>query len=478
MTDLAITKTPAFYTREYVAGSVSSFQSTRMLRGLPWAFDDLSRDFGDDIYERMLLDPAVRAVIGILISGIIEEGCTLSCAMDDAEADGYDLAMEIHAFCESVLADLATPLDDVLWDMLGALATGARVAEEVYTLSPATSYSLPDTTPIQRGADLLTLSALKVRPRRSVAFVVDAFLNTVGLIARPPGGSITTTIVADTPNAVANLLPREKFAVLSFRPVDNDPRGSSLLRPAYTPWWTKMQVYPEFLKYLAQFASASIYATASEAATNNGIKVTNPDGTVEVKAAVEVLGEALLAFQNGTALALPYGTLLDALEVSGNGEAFHGAFTHCDQQIALAVVHQTLATLEAQHQARASSEVHQDTLDTLVRQAKRAVCLMLRRDVLRPMVSYNYGPDAARQFTPTCSLGSVERQDLAAMMTAVAQLARAGYLDPSQYSELDSQLNLPIREAAPEPQPPQGGQPPSDDTAEEGMEEEMTDEPV
>src|SRR5262245_23048506 len=159
MTDTATTQPPAFYTREYVAGSVSAFQSKRMLRGLPWAFDDLSRDFGDDSYDRMLLDPATRAVDGVLRSGIIEEGVTLACAVMDADADGYALGQEIHAFCESVLADLQTPLDDVLWDMLGALAFGSRVAEEVYTLTPATSYSLPD-SPTTRPAELLVLSAL------------------------------------------------------------------------------------------------------------------------------------------------------------------------------------------------------------------------------------------------------------------------------------------------------------------------------
>lgn len=474
MTEPATTTQPvAFYTREYVAGSVSSFQSARMLRGLPWAFDDLSRDFGDDIYDRILLDPAPVAVVNTLISSVIEEGATLSSALDDQDDDGYALAGEIRDFCESVLADLATPLDDVLWDLLHAMAYGCRIAEEVYQLTPATSYSLPDTTPIQRGAELLTLSALKVRPRRSLAFVVDAFQNVKGLLARPPGGSITTTIVGETGRPIASLLPREKFAVLTFRPVDNDPRGSSVLRPAYTPWWTKMQVYPEFLKYLAQFASPSIYAVASEDATRNNILVTQDDGTKLLRPAVEVLNEALLAFQNGTAMSFPYGTMLKALEMSGSGEAFHAAFTHCDQQISLAVLHQTLATLEAQHQSRASSETHQDTLDTIVRQAKRAVCVMLRRDVLRPMVGYNYGAEAARMLTPSVSLGSVERQDLAAMMTAIAQLARAKYLDPSQLAAIDAQLNLPVREnVAPiEPAQPEDDQPPVDeeDTTDESL---------
>jgi len=212
-------------------------------------------------------------------------------------------------------------------------------------------------------------------------------------------------------------------------------------------------------------------------ATQNGIRVTNADGTISVRSAVEVLGEALLAFQNGTGMAFPYGTLLDAIQVSGSGEAFHAAFTYCDQQISMAVVHQTLATLEAQHQARASSQVHQDTLDTIVRQAKRAVCLMLRRDVLRPMVAYNYGADAARMLCPMVSLGSVERQDLAGMMTAVAQLARAGYLDPSQYAALDAQLNLPPRDMEAESAEP--AEPPSDPAAEDmGDMEDMTDEPV
>jgi uncharacterized protein DUF935 len=471
MTDLATQVKPLDPVKEYVAGSVTSFQSARQLRGLPHAFDDLSHDFGDDIYERMQLDPQVRAVVNTLISGIIEEGAHLECPIDDDAADGYELGHEIEAFCTSVLSDLVTPLDDVLWDMCAALPLGSRVAEEVYTFSPASAYSLPD-SPTKRAGEFLVLSALKVKPRQSVAFVVDAFMNVIGLLGRPPVGTglATTAIYATDPRTVPNLLPRDKFAVLSFRPVDGDPRGTSVIRPGYTPWWTKQQIYPEFLKYLAQFASPSVYATASEDATKNGVRVANSDGTTSLKPAVEVLLEALLSFQNGTALAVPYGTILDALQVSGNGEAFHAAFTHCDQQIALAVLHQTLATLEAQHQSRASSETHQDTLDTIVRQAKRAVALMLRRDVLRPMVAYNYGDEAAKRLTPTVSLGSVERQDLAAMMTAIAQLSRAGYLDASQLPAIDAQLNLPVRAPAAPADPSSSNQPPTpppDDQADE-----------
>jgi hypothetical protein len=450
MTDLATQPYTAVLMRERVVGSAVSTIG-RQLRGLPWAFDDLTRDFGDDIYERMQLDAQVTAVVNILRAAIIEEGVRLACPVMDEGADGYELGQEIAAFCESVLADLQLPLDDVLWDMLGAIALGSRVAEEVWNLVPATSYALPGTSPVSKTQDLLVLSALKPRPRRSTAFVVDPYNNVQGLLARQvgSGGTITATVVAETPSQIPNLIPRDKFAVLTFRPKDADPRGSPCLRSAYTPWFSKMEIWQEFLRYLAQFASASIYAVASEQATNKGIEVTLDDGSKVVKSAVEVLADTLLAYRNGSALAVPYGTILGALAVSGNGEAFHAGFTFCDNQITIAVLNQTLATREAQYQAKASSETHQNTLTTLQRQAKRSVCTMLRRDVLRPLVEYNYGPEAARQLCPMVSLGEVEQWDFAKMATAIAALAKSSYLDPSQYAGTDKMLNLPPRAAEP-----------------------------
>jgi len=431
--------------REVVIG-VDRNLSQRGLRGLPWAFDDLTREFDDAIYERMLYDPQVTACLNVLRSAVIEEGVRCECPLTDAEDDGYALGHEIATFCTSVLADLELSMDDVLWDLLGAIAVGSRVAEEIWDLRPATSYVLPGTSPVSKTPELLILSALKPRPRRATAFVVDSYMNVVGLIARTEAAqSISMSVVADRATQIPNLIPRDKFAVLSFRPLNSDPRGQSALRQAYSPWWAKMQIWPEFLRYLAQFASASVYAVASEAATKNGIPVLQTDGSTLIKPATEVLRDALLDYKNGTALAVPYGTILNALEVAGNGEAFHKGFTFADEQITIAILHQTLATREGQHQARAASEEHANTLETLQRQLKRSVCQMVRRDVLMPLVEYNYGPDAARMLCPTCELGGTERQDWASEANAVAQLARARYIDPSQFAGIDARLGLPER---------------------------------
>lgn len=454
--------------------------SQRGLRGLPWAFDDLTREFDDGIYERMLFDPAVLAALNTLRAQIIEEGVRLECPLTDEAADGYALGHEVAAFCASVLDNLQIALDDVLWDLLGAIAVGSRVAEEVWDLQPATSYALPGTSPVAKTRELMILAALKPRPRRSTAFVVDPYMNVVGLLAREqPGQLVNSNVVTDRPQQLPNLVPREKFAVLTFRPQNADPRGTSGLRPAYTPWWAKMQIWPEFLRYLAQFASASVYAVASEAATTQGIPVLQPDGTTQIRPATEVLRDALLDYKNGTALAVPYGTLLGALQAVGNGEAFHRGFTFADEQITIAVLHQTLATREGQHQARAASEEHANTLETLQRQLKRGVCQMVRRDILKPLVEYNYGPDAARQLTPTCSLGTVEQQDWATDAAAVAKLAASDYIDPSQFAGIDARLGLPARtpeeiaaRTERQSQPPPVAQPPAGQDDEQEDEEE------
>jgi hypothetical protein len=427
---------------EYVAGSAGLWSNTA-LRTLPGAIDDITQDFGDDLYERMRLDPVVAANLNILRASIVEEGVALACPLDDEAADGYALGQEIEDFCEGVLADLQIPLDDVLWDLLDAILLGSRIAEEVYTDVPATAYALPGTSPISRTQPLLILSALKPKPRNSTGFVVDAFMNVQAISTARPGmgmglGALSTIGGTWPPG----WLKRDKFAVLTFRPKDADPRGTSAFRAAYTPWFAKQEIWQEFLKYLAQFASAAIYAIASEAATKSGILSPNADGTSTLRPAGEVLRDTLLAFRNGTAMGLPYGTLLGTIEVKGDGQAFHNGFLHCDQQITIAVLHQTRATMEAQHGSKADSETGQDILGTVIRQAKRALCTMLRRDILRPLVSYNYGPDAARSLTPMVSLGSVEQQDWSDRALAVAALAKSGYLAPEHYAEIDASLGL------------------------------------
>ncbi len=428
--------------RQYVAGSGLAWYSN-YARSLPWAFDDLTATFGDDYYERMLFDATVDASVTVYKANVLEEGLQLSPALDDADADGYALAKEILAFCEQVIDSLDPSMDDTLWQMMDAAAYGNKVAEQVY-----------DDEVTYTGKRRLTLAALKVKPRRSTAFVVDTYWNVLGLVARIPGIGApvqTGTILAiGTTSQMENLLPRSKFAVLTFRMRDGDPRGSSILRSANTAWYNKMQTWPEYLKYLAQFASPGLIgftpegAEASPALDGDG----NPTGAYVYPE--QQMVATMSAWRNGAALAFAGGSKVEVVQSQGEGRAFLAAFDLYDQQIARAILTQTLATQEAKHGTRAQGQVHQDVLATLIRQGRRAVVRMIKRDVLRQLVRFNYGERAAQELTPKATLGQVEQQDFSETANAVAALTKAGYLDPSQWPKVDELLNLPPRAEAPE----------------------------
>ena len=420
---------PVEPTTEYVAGGALRAYG-QLVRSLPWHIDDITRDLGDDVYDRMLVDPQVLSCINIFKAGVLGDGLHLSAAIEQEDAPDYARAQELLTFCEDVLAALTTPLDAVLWDILDAIVYGNKVAEQVYALRDGQ----------------LVLTALKVKPRRSIAFVVDAYLNVLGMTAVMPGsyapvqvGSIGGDILPP------NLLPRSKFAILTFRPKDSDPRGTSILRAAYNAWWLKMQTWPELLKFLAQFAGAAIIGITSP--DDRGGFDLDGDGQPipgTWKSGEERMLDALMEFRNGAALALANGSQAIPVSSTNGGTAFERAISLFDKQIMIAILHQTLASGEGEHASRAQAGIHQDTLGLILRQAKHAVTGMFVRDILQPLVRYNFG-DAALALTPKASLGEVEQQDMTAMLTAVAQLERAGWFEDDQRPAVDVKLGLPQR---------------------------------
>lgn len=432
--------------------------SSRAL-ALPWAFDDVTRDFGDDLYDRMEYDSAIAACDILLRAAIAEEGFVLSPSVDKEDAGGYELAVDLVDVCNQQLADLESDLNDVLWDMLASLGRGSRVAEITY--HPLDRSPLPGRAVLQ---------SITVKPRTSTAFVVDPYMHLIGLIGQQQDGNILSTGQLIEPSD-SRILPREKFAVATHHPRNNDPRGTSAWRPAYNGWWLKMQTWQEYLKYLAQFASGTVVGKTAQGAKEridaNGNRIT----------AVQDLLNNLLAVQNGSAIAVPYGTEIDILFSQGEGQAFLSAFQLYNQEITKAITSQTLAASEAEFGTRAQASVHQDALGTLVRQGKRSQCRWLRRDVLRHLVRYNYG-DAAIPLTPKVSLGEVEQEDIAKLMTAVALLERSGFIHDSQRPGIDRMINLPPRivtegEQATKPAP--GGedtQPDGQDPLDQGTQEE------
>lgn len=424
-------------TESYVASGYNQY-FLNYLRSLPHTLDDVTKDFGDDLYDRMQRDAQLAKLVIDFKAGMLQGGMQLSPAVDEKDPNG-ERARDLMTWCQWVLDRMKTALPDVLWDMAGAVAVGSRVAELVWELGADL-----------HGAQKLLLKAIKVKPRTSTAFVTNSFNDLVGLLVLMPGQPFIpqTGLLITDPTALPNFLPREKFAIYTFRPQNDDPRGTSVLRPAYDAWWFKQQVKGQYLKYLAQFANPSLIGYTPEGAEAETTTTMDQYGGISVavgKTPETAMNEMLANFQNCTALTFVGGSKVDLIESKGNGEAFTAAFSFLNNEMAGAILGQTLATEEGKHQSRAASNTHEATMDTIIRQAKDGLARMIAEDILTPLVRYNFG-DAATAYLPKVSLGSIEQQNQPQQWVAFADVFKSGALGQSQMDACYAMLGFPARD--------------------------------
>lgn len=384
--------------------------------------DDLTRDYGDAEYSAMCNDAVVAANLNLYAAGVVSDDPQFAPAVTDKATPGYRQAAKLVDWLEAQIEQMDIPLHAILFDMQRtALAYGCKLAEVVTgrdsTFSGRTQVVLQGIRPLRRD-----VARLQIDPFDTVV-AIDA------PVYDPATGKVRRGI-----------LPRENFLLVTNRIADNDPRGTNILRPAYTAWDLKMKTWPEYYKYLVQFASPSVWGTAAENAPDevdaNGNPVT----------AVQALLLQLMAFQNGSALAMPYGAEVGTLVSTGEGKAFLSAFETFNREITTAMLTATRATMEAQHGSKADSGTASDVLDVFLRQSRYVLERAIYTQVLRPLVRRNYG-DKVAQLTPYLSLGGVTEEDVYTLSSAVAALYSAGYLDPSQLPELDARLKLAARTA-------------------------------
>ncbi len=414
----------------------------QITQALPKYVDDAQRDFGLDIYDRMRRDPAISSALRTIKIKVVSEGVRIVPGLKQPSQFGrtpeeqasYDKATEIAQFVDSCLSNLQAPLTRIIKQMLNCMAYGYQVAEQVYEI---------------RGSEL-RLTKLKVKPRPAYSFVVDNVMNLIGLAAVKPGQEATTSgLSLIKPGEV---IPREKFLVMSFEPDDDDPRGTSLLRAVYNVWFLSQHVFPEWFKFLKQFATPSVAGTLPEDAGE--VELIDATGTVQDDGSgnptyvrpEDAMVMKLVNWLNGSAIALPHGAEVDILESKGDGAAYTAALDYFDRAKVSAILLAARAVMEAKNGSRADSETAQDVLNDFTQDLRGEVEEAFNRDVIRPLVLYNFGAEAAATMCPKLNLSDTPREDRAEIINGVANLQRSGYLHSSQFAELDAQLGLPERD--------------------------------
>lgn len=430
--------------REYLSGGFERTLSPLLqnaVQVLNQYQDDLNKEFSDSVYEDMLKDPAVSASVDILKSLILAEPLRVVPIVHDKKAADYEISREVTAFVDYQIHNMARSTQTILNEALEAIQFGSSMVEIIFEDQE------------YNGRPILGLKDLKTRNRKNYSFIVDRYYNVLGAVSNEAGQGATSIYTGSMNPDPEQVIPREKFMVLALQTKNSDPRGISMLRPAWNSYYVKNQVWPQYLKYLIQFASPSLVGYTPENGPEeieqidaSGNVIVNSDGTVKTSTPEEDMLSTLLGFQSGTVAVLKGGSKLDVIQSDGNGEAFSAAVNMFDRQIAMAILKTHRTLLEAQHGSKADAEASADITDVFVGGLREIVSSAFSKDVIKTLVEINFGPEIAAKYSPYCTLRAMPKQDFSKAAEAISKLWTSKYLHPSQVGETDAMIGLPERD--------------------------------
>jgi hypothetical protein len=482
MMPLGAPRSAASATTETVAGGFG-LSLVNSPQALAQAIDDISAEFGPQLYDAMDLDPVLAGSQATLDEAVLAERIEVIAtvqAESEAEAAGGGadtqddptdappaavvapdpaaaLSEEVAEACRRQLDRVQPPLHATLAQVLRAKRQGHKLAEKVY--EPGVG---PD-------AGRLVYRHLKVKPRWAYNLVVDAFSNVVNVLAFCPADP------ARGEDGGWRLLPRERFALATWDLGDGDPRGRSEYRRAYRPWNFKVQLDPGYYRFTQLYAGARVWGELPP----NAQKLARKDGTV-VSAQQDMLDNLAGFLTSNSVFVCQNGGSVHPFVVPGDGGAYVAAYDRMDRWMTLSQLGTADLTMPAEHYSRGEGEVGQDVVGNKVRFCRTWLADWVRWEVLFSFVELNWGREVAEAHTPHVSFGNVEHQDSARNANAVGKLHGVDYFAPSQLPKTDRYLGLPARRPgeptvkftqgvamaqlgaalAPEPAPPQDEPPP------------------
>jgi hypothetical protein len=386
-------------------------------------------------------DAEIAKCMTVLKTYTLADGVTITPAVPEHDPK-YAKAKNYADFCTFATRNIeGTRLVDVVEQLLDCLIYGHKVGEITYELKDLGKKN--EDFGLSSGSKYL-VKHIKVKPQKSLAFVVDQFNNVLGFKARPIVGF---DYAIDSTKTV--IIPREKFVVFTFRAKDSDPRGTSILRAVYNAWHLKMTMWPEYLRWLTNCAVPGLVGIAAPPENQEKVYVMNPDGSVAVDGqgnpilipATSQLANALEQIRNASVIAVPNGTVVTPIGNQTSSEPFKTAKDVLNQEIEMALLLQTLATTSMAHGSRAASQVALTVLDVLIFYIKQMVADSIKRDIITQLVTLNF-PDVDVDLIPTISLGDTERRSWSIDGVAASTMYANGLLKDSQLPSMYEQLGI------------------------------------
>jgi len=471
------------FRRQYINVTGYSVSQQNVLAS---TIDDVEIEVDLATYDRMENDATIAKGKRILITNALSDDLQLApgATEDEVGAEEYQIFVEVMEFCQRIVGGLDRPIRETYEQILGnAIAHGHGLGEVEweYRIDGSSSKPAEAKTPqvskskfssmlenfgffsrhtvpadskdvgikrpqLREARTRLMPKAIKVKPRGAALFVVDDYMTVLGLTPRYHSNRSTLKW-----NEVVS---RDKFIVLTLNKQNEDPRGKSSYRPAFNWFNLKSQIPAEMLRFILEESVPKAVGTLPENSpafeferdVAGNIIYEDPE-TMQVPkmlTAAESMGEQIKGFRSGSGAVIPWGAKLEPFKKTGSSDAdfFSKVLKVVDDQMENAILLQTLAQSEGEHQARSASQQVAELLHSLVFWIRWLIAVMTQADLFEVAVRINLGEWAVR-YLPMVSLGDFVRRDWAHDLEVISKAYFQGFIDDTQRAELMAWMNLP-----------------------------------
>jgi phage gp29-like protein len=209
-------------------------------------------------------------------------------------------------------------------------------------------------------------------------------------------------------------MPQQKFLISTCRQRGGNRMGRPLLRSVFWPSWFKRNDLRMWLQYAEKGPGTAV------------VKYNDSDSEQQKQLAAE-LAKALVE-RNAVAVPNNFNYDVDLLTKARDisPDVYVTLFRAMQYNIARRILGETLTSFGASESGKGSQaqgEVHADTLEQRIIELCRGLASVINRQLVRPLVLWNYGPDAPM---PTWGFDLEEEEDLSKRIVIDSALQRMG----------------------------------------------------
>lgn len=474
-------------TKSYITAEGHSVSQQRVLAVTK---DDVETQVSFRTYDRMERDSNIIKDKRILITSVLNDDLQMApgASEDAVSEEEYSTYVFFQGFAQRVISGLDRPYREILEQLYGnALKYGHGIGEIEWDYrmdAPSSESDDSDdsaeppskvTSAVQRfkhffmGQDRLSMDAkpnidgsrpslkgektrlmpasVKVKPRGTTNFVVDDYMNVLGLV---PASRVSSGL------AYNEIIDRRKFMVLTLNKQNEDPRGVSSYRPAVNWYNLKTQIPAEIMRFILDESVPKAVATLPEnmppfefERDENGNIVYDDPGTNKqprMRTSAESFKAQIEGFRSGSGAVIPFGATLEpykkGLTGANDADLFAKILRIVNTEMEGSILLQTLAQSEGEHQSKSASQQVAEVLYNLVFWTRWQLSMMTIFDLLSEAFRVNFGEWSLR-YMPQISLGDFVRRDWVTELEVISKAYFQGFIDDSQREELMMWLNLP-----------------------------------